>query len=317
MTTLHSSTETLKLNNGATIPQVGLGTWRSPDDEGYNAVKSALKDGYRHIDTAKAYGNEEVVGRAVRDFIKESGVPRSEIFVTTKLWCTDFKDPVKAVKGSLVRLGLDYVDLLLMHWPLPMPEGEGKFPTNPDGSRKLIKFDEWNYLDTYRAMQKLVELKLTKAIGISNFNIPKIEAVLNDKDIHIAPAALQVELHPYLPQDELLAYCKKHGIVVEAYSPLGSAGAPLLKEKVLVDIAEKYGATPATIAVSWGVQRGSVILPKSVNPQRIAANLKIVTLSEEDMDAVNSIQKTTHKRLIDPDWGVNVFDTDYKFQKVE
>ncbi|VEU22102.1 DEKNAAC103157 [Brettanomyces naardenensis] len=146
---------TKQLNTGQLIPQLGLGT--SPyasDEEGYTAVKGALNAGYRHIDTARAYNNEEIVGSAIRDFIKESGVPRSEIHVTTKLWCTEFKDPVKGIKGSLKRLGLDYVDLYLMHWPIVMAEGEEWIPKDPDGTIKLVDFDEWNYLDTYKAMQR-------------------------------------------------------------------------------------------------------------------------------------------------------------------
>ncbi|QPG77247.1 hypothetical protein FOA43_004654 [Brettanomyces nanus] len=314
MVTPKSSIKTLKLNTGALIPQVGLGTWRSSEEEGYNAVLAALKDGYRHIDTARCYGNEEPVGRAINDFMKQSGVQRSDLFVTTKLWCTEFKDPKAALERSLKRLHLDYVDLLLMHWPLAMKSGEGLFPRNADGSRKLLPFEEWSYIDTYKAMQPLIDLNLAKAIGISNYNIPKIQALLADKGVTVKPACLQVELHPYLPQQELVDFCKAHDIVVEAYSPLGSSGAPLLKEKVINEIGEKYGVSAATVIISWAVARGTVVLPKSINPVRVSSNRKIIPLSEADMDAINGIQKTTSRRFVCPDWGIDIFNSDGHFK---
>lgn len=308
-----SCTKTIKLNNGAHIPQIGLGTWRSSTEQCYNAVKTALQDGYRHIDTARGYENEESVGKAINDFIKESGVPRKDIFVTTKMWCTDFQDPVSALKASLERLGLSYVDLYLMHWPCPMAPSKQFVPVRPDGKRDLLPFDKWNYIDTYKAMQQLITLKLTKAIGISNFNIPKIQALLDDKDIHIVPACLQVEIHPYLPQIELVDFCQSKGIQVEAYSPLGSLGAPLLKDQELRQIATKYGVSVATVIMSWDVQRGIIIIPKSVNPTRVISNRKVITLSSEDMKAINDIHKTYSKRFVAPDWGVDVFNSDAKF----
>ena len=296
------------------IPQIGLGTWKSPGDQCYASVKAALQNGYRHIDTARVYGNEEWVGKAINDFLKESKVPRSELFVTTKLWCTEFNDPESAIRDSLKRLGLEYIDLYLMHWPAAMaPSKTDLFPRRPDGGRAMLPFDQWNYIDTFKAMQKLVDLKLTRAIGISNFNIPKIDALLNDKDVHIVPACLQVELHPYLPQRELVDFCTSKGIVVEAYSPLGASGAPLLKDSTLQTIAAKYDVSPATIILSWDVQRGIVVIPKSVNPIRIASNRKIVELADEDFKAVSELYKTIHKRFVSPDWGVNIFDSDAHF----
>lgn len=308
-----ASTKTLTLNTGNSIPSIGLGTWQSPDEECYNAVLSALKSGYKHIDTAMVYQNEVPVGKAIRDFLKESDVTRSELFITTKLWCTTFQNPEQALKDSLERLGLDYVDLYLIHWPVAMAPGDTLMPVRADGSRAALSFDEWSYVDTYKLLQKLLPLGLTKAIGISNFNKVKIEHLLADPEVTVVPAALQVELHPYLPQFELIEYAKSQGIAIEAYSPLGSTGAPVLEDATLVELAKKYNVSPATIAISWGVQRDIVILPKSVNPVRVESNLKTIKLSPEDFQLVNDISKTITKRVVNPDWGVNIFDSDAKF----
>lgn len=306
-------TKTVKLNTGAAIPSIGLGTWLSSAEECYNAVLAALKAGYRHIDTARVYQNEESVGKAINDFLKETGTPRSELFVTTKLWCNDFQNAEQALKDSLARLGLDYVDLYLIHWPVAMKPGNELMPTNPDGSRATIPFSEWSYVDTYKALQKVLPLGLTKAIGVSNFNIPKLEYLLNDPEVTVVPACLQVELHPYLPQFELVEYAKSKGIVMEAYSPLGSTGAPVLENKVLVELAEKYDVSPAAIAISWGVQREISILPKSITPARVESNLKTVVLSEEDFQKINDISKTETKRIVVPNWGVDIFGSDATF----
>lgn len=306
-------TSTLTLNTGATIPAVGLGTWQSSDEDCYNAVLSALRLGYKHIDTAMVYQNEAAVGRAIKDFLKESDVPRSELFITTKLWCTQQNDPEAALRASLERLGLDYIDLYLIHWPVAMVPGDNLFPSRPDGSRAALPYEQWSYVQTYKLLQKVLPLGLTKAIGISNFNKVKIEHLLADPEVTVVPAALQVELHPYLPQFELIEYAKSKGITVQAYSPLGSTGAPVLEDPTLVELAKKYDVSPATVAISWGVQRDIVILPKSVNPVRVASNLKTIKLSQEDFEKVNEISKTTTKRVVKPEWGLDIFESDAKF----
>lgn len=294
---------------------VGLGTWQSPPEECYSAVLTALKNGYKHIDTARVYGNEEAVGKAINDFLKSSStVKRSDLFITTKLWCSEFQEPEIAIKASLKRLQLDYVDLYLMHWPVPMSGGEGLFPVREDGSRKLFAFKDFNYIDTYKLMQPLVKKGYTKAIGISNFNIPKVKKLLESDYVTIVPATNQCELHPYLPQHELFDYCKSKGIVMEAYSPLGSTGAPLLKEVAIAKIAEKYGVSPATVTISWAVSRGTVVLPKSVSEKRIISNIKTIDLSTEDVAAISKIYETTTKRFVSPDWGVDIYGTDGEFK---
>ncbi|SMN19672.1 similar to Saccharomyces cerevisiae YDR368W YPR1 NADPH-dependent aldo-keto reductase [Maudiozyma saulgeensis] len=305
MAQLKNNTTYLKLNTGASIPSVGLGTWKSTgEDDGYKSVIKALEVGYRHIDTAAIYKNEDQVGKAIND----SGVPRSEIFVTTKLWCTQQHDPKEALEQSLKRLGLDYVDLYLMHWPVPLnPRSikDGNYLTIPfkeDGTRD-VEIDSWNFIKTWELMQELPATGLTKAIGVSNFSINNIKDLLASPGNKITPAANQVELHPLLPQQELIDFCKSKGIVVEAYSPLGSNNAPLLSEKIVIEVAKKNNVTPAEVVISWHVQRGYVVLPKSVNPDRITSNLKTFVLSEEDFKAVSEISKIQgEKRVVLPDW---------------
>lgn len=286
-----------------------MGTWKSTDEECYDAVMAALKSGYTHIDTARIYGNEAAVGKAINDFLKETGTPREKLFITTKLWCIDCKHPEKALKESLARLNLDYVDLYLQHWPVAIPPGDELMPTDENGFRKVLPFEEWNYIDTYKGMQPLIELGLTKAIGISNYTIPKIEKLLNDPEITIVPACNQVEMHPCLPQDDLLTYCTEKNIVVQCYSPLGSTGAPVLENETLKSIAEKKGVAPACIALSWGVARNTVVLPKSVNPKRIASNVEVIDLSAEEVKAIEKIGVESPRRVCDPKWGtkINVF----------
>ncbi|KAI0464882.1 hypothetical protein LJB42_000095 [Komagataella kurtzmanii] len=294
-----NSTKTFKLNNGLSIPAVGLGTWQSTDEEAYNAVIAALKAGYRHIDTAYCYGNEEPIGKAIKD----SGVARKDIFITTKLWGTDHTRAEEGLDRSLKLLGLDYVDLFLMHWPVPMnPNGNhDKFPTLPDGKRDIL-FD-WNFVDTYREMQKLVASGKTKAIGVSNFSITNLKKLLADPEITTKPVVNQVETHGYLPQQKLLEYAKENDIVLEAYSPLGSTGAPLLKDELVQELAKKNGISESTLLISWAVWRGIVVLPKSVTPSRIADNLKIIELCEEDGKKLNELASIRgEKRLVSPPW---------------
>ncbi|SCW02294.1 LAFE_0F03268g1_1 [Lachancea fermentati] len=301
---LKNSTATVKLNTGATIPLLGLGTWRSTEEEAYNAVLSAIKDGYRHIDSAAIYGNEAPVGRAIRD----SGVPREELFVTTKLWGTQHRDPKFALQESLKRLGLDYVDLYLMHWPVALKTANIKdgnyltFPIAPNGKRD-VDLDDWNFIKTWELLQELPATGKTKAVGVSNFSVNNLKDLLASPTTKVVPAANQVELHPYLPQEELVKFCEGKGIVIEAYSPLGSNGSPLLKDPVVIKIAEKYGVEPAQVLINWGLKRGYVILPKSVTPSRIASNFKVFELSDEDFEKINNISKENGiKRFVDPDW---------------
>lgn len=303
---LFTNNRVYKLNNQSTIPAIGLGTWQSTAQQVYDAVAAALETGYRHIDTAAAYGNEEQVGKAIAD----SKIPRSEIFVTTKLASIDHVRSQEALDKSLERLGLDYVDLYLMHWPVALnPENKSHpmFPTLENGKRDILH--DHSFVTTYVGMQKFVEQGKAKAIGVSNFSINNLKKLLSSPDVKIKPVVNQVELHPYLPQTALLNYCKGQGIILEAYSPLGSTNSPLLQNATVVKLAHKYNVDPANILISWAVWRGTVVLPKSVTPSRIESNFKIVTLSDEDGAAIDRISDSTTKRFISPNWDpVVVFD---------
>lgn len=298
MVELKNSTTILKLNTGAEIPAVALGTWKSSEEDAYNAVLTALKAGYRHIDTAAIYQNEAPVGKAIRD----SGIPREEIFVTTKLWGSQQRNPLEGLDQSLERLGLSYVDLYLMHWPVPLK----KDPSNPITFTTETDMDGWDFIKTWTLMQELPATGKTKAIGVSNFSINNIKQLIESEDFKILPAANQVEIHPLLPQQELIDYCQEKGIIVEAYSPLGSEAElkTFLTNPTILKIAEKYGVEPAQVLINWGVKRGYVILPKSANPKRVESNFKEFDLSQADVDAILCISKELgEKRVVSPKFG--------------
>lgn len=301
--TLKNETGTVTLNSGYTLPFVGLGTWKSANGEVYDAVLEALKTGYRHIDGAAIYMNEEQVGKAIRD----SKIPREEIFLTTKLWNTQQRTPQEALDQSLKRLGLDYVDMYLMHWPIPMrPDSveDGNLLCVPEVNGETDVDTNWDFVKTWELMQELTRTKKVRTVGVSNFSVRNLEELLSSPGTRLVPAVNQVELHPLLPQDELLKYCEGKGIYLEAYSPLGGSDAPVLSNKIIVEVAEKNKIDPGQVVVSWAVQKGVVTLPKSVTPKRIVSNLKTIKLSDEDFDRINNIAKVEgQKRTNFPKWG--------------
>lgn len=299
-----SETPSFKLNTGAQLPAIGLGTWKSSEEDAYNAVLSALKAGYKHIDTASIYGNEGAVGRAIKD----SGVPREDLFITTKLWSTQHRDPKTALDSSLERLGLDYVDLYLVHFPVAFKCDSIKdgnllcFPLLPSGKRDVDIVD-WDFVKTWRLVQHLPETGKCKAVGVSNFSINNLKKLLDSDEKFVVPTVNQIEVHPQLPQNDLIEYCKQHGIVVEAYSPLGSSSSEMLTNDTLKAISEKYDAQPAQILINWGVSRGYCVLPKSVTPKRIEANAKVIDISDQDLLKITNIIDTVGpKRYLKPDW---------------
>lgn len=295
---------TFTLNTGAQIPAVGLGTWQSDPGQVKTAVAHALKSGYRHIDAAFVYGNENEVGQGLKEAF-DSGIKREDVFVTSKLWCTYHRKPEECLDESLKRLGLAYVDLYLVHWPVPMnPNGNDPlFPKLPDGSRDLDR--EWSHVETWKQMEALLKTGKVKAIGVSNYSVPFLKELLEKAEI--TPAANQIENHPYLPQQEIADFCKEKGILIEAYSPLGSTGSPLFKEDGIQKLAKKHGVGEGTILISYQVSIGHVVLPKSVTPQRIEDNLKTVQLDSDDLAALAAIHKEKGiTRFVYPAFGVNM-----------
>ncbi|KAH8196121.1 hypothetical protein TruAng_009720 [Truncatella angustata] len=291
------------LNTGAKIPAVGFGTWQAPNNEVIEAVKTALKSGYRHIDCAAIYRNEAAVGEG----IKQSGVPRSDIFVTGKLWNTkhDPKDVESALDKTLSDLGTDYIDLFLMHWPCAFEPSDKWFPIDDRGVFKLADID---YVATYTAMEKLLSTGKTKAIGVCNFTVNKLQDLLSKAKI--VPAVNQIEAHPYLQQRALVDFCKSKDILIEAYSPLGNNQTDepkVIDDAKVKDLASTSGLDTAQLVLSWGVQRGTVVLSKSVTPSRIESNLKVQELSQETFAQINNLER--HKRFnVQARWGYDIFE---------
>ncbi|PAV28632.1 aldo/keto reductase [Virgibacillus profundi] len=262
------------LNNELRIPQLGYGVWKVPNDKATIAVEQALEAGYRLIDTAKIYGNELGVGKALAG----SNLPREDLFITTKVWNADqgYENTLRAFDASLEKLGLDYVDLYLIHWPTP-------------------KFD--TYVETYKAMEKLYKDGRTKAIGVCNFDIEHLQRIMDECEVK--PAVNQVECHPYLQQKELKAFCREHDIEVEAYSPLMN-GTQVMENSVIKELAERFGKTPAQVILRWHLQSDVVVIPKTVTPSRMKENLNVFDfeLSEADMDKIATLDRNERNNAV-------------------
>ncbi|MDA5560392.1 aldo/keto reductase [Exiguobacterium sp. MMG028] len=256
------------LNNNVKMPMLGLGVYKVEDGAvTVDTVKAALEADYRLIDTAAIYQNEESVGQALRG----AGIPREEVFVTTKLWNEfhGFDEALQAFQDSLDRLGLEYVDLFLIHWPMPR---FGKF------------------VETYKALEQLYEEGRVRAIGVSNFEVEHLEQII--QSCSIVPAVNQVEIHPYLSQKELIAFCKRYDIQIQAWSPL-MKGREALEDDTIVEIANRHGKSPAQVILRWHLQNGVAVIPKSVTPSRIKENIQVFdfTLTKEEMAAIDALNR--------------------------
>lgn len=287
----------LHFSNNDAMPVLGLGTWKSEPGEVYEAVKTAIKLGYRHIDCAPVYGNEVEVGKALAESFDEGIVSREEMWITSKLW-NDNHAPEHvgpAISKTLQDLRLDYLDLFLIHWPINLKHGIG-FPQKADD---FVSLEELPLIDTWSAMEELVDKGLCRHIGVSNFSIAKTMQLL--KKGHLAPEVNQVEMHPYLQQQDLIDFCNANNILLTAYSPLGSPDRPaqlkaadepvLLEDPVIRKIADQINATPGQVLIAWAIIRGTSVIPKSVNPARIKQNLEAasINLSWYDWEAINKL----------------------------
>lgn len=294
-----------ELQDGIRLPALGLGTWKSEPEAVYRAVRTAIEVGYRHIDCAAIYQNEEEVGRALSDAFAAGDAKRDELWITSKLW-NDAHGPEQvrpALETSLAKLRLDYLDLYLIHWPIALTQGT-LFPSGPED---FIPLTELPVEATWEAMTKLSEQDLSRHVGVSNFSQGMIERLRDATGG--TPAVNQIELHPYLQQNARVSACTALGVAVTAYSPLGSPDSaammgrreeqPLLGNPLITEIAEAHGATPGQVLIAWALNRGTSVIPKSVNPGRIAENWAAgqLTLSAADMTAIAGLDR--HQRVVD------------------
>jgi D-xylose reductase len=307
---------TLPLANGAEMPFVGLGLWKISNDDAPRIVEQAIADGYRHLDSACDYGNEPAVGAGLANVLKSGAVRREQLWVTSKLWNTyHAREHVRpAAERSLHELGLDYLDLYLIHFPIPLafipfderyPPGFFADPSHPERGMNPVRVP---VAETWRAMEELVTAGLVRHIGVSNFGVSLLRDLLSYATIR--PAVLQVELHPFLAQEKLLRFCWEEKIGITGYSPLGAgsyvplgmatADDSVLAQPIVGRIAASHKKTPAQIVLRWGVQRGTAVIPKTSRPERLRENLAIFDfeLTPEEMQSITALDR--HQRYNDP-----------------
>lgn len=299
----------IELRKNSSFPILGLGTWKSAPGEVSNAVIEAVKMGYRHIDCAAIYGNEKEIGEAFSQLFKQGIVKREELFITSKLWNDNHgeKNVLPAIKQTLTDLQLDYLDLYLIHWPVPMKKNAAGSHAND-----FYTLEEMPIKETWKGLESAYKLGLTKNIGVSNFGVKKLNNLLNNSEIK--PLVNQVELNPYFQQEELAEYCTKNNITLTAYSPLGSNDRPanlksenepkLLEDTTLMEIANAKNCSIAQVILAWIQQRGITVIPKSVNKNRLLQNFQSseIELTNEEMKKIKNINK--NRRFVDGEFWI-------------
>jgi 2,5-diketo-D-gluconate reductase A len=269
-----TSVPRIQLNDGHSIPQLGFGVFKVDPTETERIVTDALEVGYRHLDTARIYGNEEGVGRA----LAASGIAREELYVTTKLWNDDqgTRSALDAFDASLERLGLDYVDLYLIHWPVPSQD---------------------RYVEAWQALAQIRESGRARSIGVSNFMVPHLERIISETGV--TPAVDQIELHPAHQQPAVVEFAARHGIAIESWGPLGQGKYPLLENPAVADAAAAHGATPAQVVIRWHLQRGFIVFPKSNRRERMAENFDVFgfELTDDEVEAITALEGAYDGRL--------------------
>ncbi len=287
----------LSLPNGAAIPALGFGTLIPDPAVTKTAVTTALQVGFRHLDCAERYRNEREIGEAIRDALSSGALRRQDLFVTTKLWNNNHRPErvAPALRASLERLGLDYVDLYLIHTPFAFKPGDDQEPRGADG--KLLYDDGVTLVDTWHALEAQVDAGACRAIGLSDASLANLSDVL--AAARIRPAVIQVEAHPYLPQWELLEYCRREGVVLLAFASLGHGMKPrLLDDPIVADIARRTGKTPAEVLLAWAVQRGTALLTTAKTPSRIRENFDVSQIPDDAMAQLNAIDTRRRFNLV-------------------
>jgi alcohol dehydrogenase (NADP+) len=294
-----------KFGNGDSIPALGLGTWKSAPEKVYQAVRDALKIGYRQIDCAPIYGNEREIGQALKEAIASGEVKREELWITSKLWnnAHELEAVVPALQKTLTDLQLDYLDLYLIHWPIALKKGV----TLPTTGEDFYSLEEVPLMETWQGMEQCLSRGLCRHLGVSNFSRKKLANIIDHATVK--PEMNQVECHPYLQQQELLEYCRQENVLFTAYSPLGSGDRPdflkkadeprLMDNSVIGQIADRHNCSPAQVLLSWGIGRGSIVIPKSVSPLRLKENFEAteIELKPEDKQAIAQLE--FHYRFVD------------------